>query len=70
MSAKEPSKWQPQTRVVSTRAAHLARWKYADPTGRILYRDAPDPSLRLIRPPEGEQVEPAAPKTEPETTKE
>lgn len=70
MSAKEPSKWQSQTRIVSARPAHLARWKYAEPSGRIVYRDAPDPSLRLIRPPEGEPVEPAAPKTEPESPKE
>lgn len=50
---------QPDThRMVSARpvsASHLARWKYADPTGRIVYRDAPDPALRLIRAPESEE---------------
>lgn len=57
-------------RMVSTRgpvAAHLARWKYADPSGRIVYRDAQAPaseSLRLIRPPDGVEHAPA-PKTEP-----
>jgi hypothetical protein len=64
---------QPDThRMVSARPAlpaHLLRWKYADPSGRIVYRDAPDPALRLIREPEGQAapVKPAPSKSiEPE----
>jgi hypothetical protein len=55
-------------RMVSTRAPHLARWKYADDAGRIVYRDAAEPEsdkLRLIRPPEveGSPEKPAATRT-------
>lgn len=55
-------------RMVSTRAPHLARWKYADQSGRIVYRDAeasPADQLRLIRPPEveGSPEKPAATRT-------
>ncbi len=55
-------------RMVSTRAPHLARWKYADQSGRIVYRDAAAPEseqLRLIRPPEveGSPEKPAATRT-------
>lgn len=62
---------QPDThRMVSARPAlppHLLRWKYADASNRVVYRDAadPDPSLRLCRPPEGHaaQAKPAPSKS-------